>query len=97
MVVSVCIDPPNASALKLALSEDCPSGSFDEIRFDAAATAAFSNTANGGLIPQARHDGRGMEALALLGSKSEGTGLEKEQIGHIQVALEGGKDDEALG
>lgn len=37
-----------------------------------------------------------MEALALLGLKSEGTGLEKEQIGHIQVALEGGKGVERL-
>lgn len=28
-----------------------------------------------------------MEALALVGSKSGGTGLEKEQMGHIQVAF----------
>lgn len=56
---------------------------------------ALSTTANGGLIPQARHGGRGVEAFALLVSKFEGTGLEKEQIGHIQVAFEAGKAVEA--
>ena len=53
--------------------------------------AALSTVANGGLIPQARHGDRGVEALALPGSKFKGFGLEKEQIGHIQVAFESGK------
>lgn len=53
--------------------------------------AALSTTANGGLIPQNRHGGKGMEVLALPVSKFEGTGLEKEQMVHIHVALEGGK------
>lgn len=93
MVVSVCTGP---SVVEFALPENSSSGCWGRILFDTAATAAFSTTANGGLIPQARHGGRGMEALALLGSNFEGTGLEKEQIGHIQVALEGGRADERL-
>lgn len=40
-------------------------------------------------MPQARHGGKGVFALAALGSKFEGTGLENEQIGQIQVALKG--------
>jgi hypothetical protein len=58
--------------------------------------AAFSTTANGGLIPQLRHGGRGTEAFAVLGSNVEGTGLEKKQIGHIQVACKAGKGAESL-
>lgn len=41
---------------------------------------------NGGLMPQARHEGRFVAAVAVAGSKFDGTGLEKEQIGHIHVA-----------
>lgn len=37
-------------------------------------------------MPQARHGAMGVSALALLGSKLEGTGLENEQIGHTHVA-----------
>lgn len=53
MVVSVWIEPPNALTLNFALPDDCSSGSLGRVLFDAAATAAFSTTANGGLIPQA--------------------------------------------
>lgn len=38
-------------------------------------------------MPQARQGGSGVLALASEGSKLDGTGLEKEQIGQIQVAL----------
>ena len=47
--------------------------------------AAFSTCVNGGLIPQAKHGGTGVCALAVDGSKFVGNGFEKEQIGHIQV------------
>jgi hypothetical protein len=40
-----------------------------------------------GLIPQAKHDGRGVEAVAVVGSKFDGTGLENEHIGHTHVAF----------
>jgi hypothetical protein len=56
---------------------------------DAAAIAALRTTVNGGLIPQAKHGGSAVEALAVAGSKFDGTGLLKEQIGQIQVPLEG--------
>lgn len=59
--------------------------------------AALSTTANGGLIPQARHGGRGKEALANEASKFEGTGFEKEQIVHIQVAFDWGKGEDIRG
>ena len=52
--------------------------------------AALSTTENGGLIPHARHGARGLEALATTGSKLEGIGFAKEQIGHIQVAFDCG-------
>lgn len=49
--------------------------------------AALVTCTSGGLIPHARHGGRGVLALAVDGSKLEGTGLENEHIGQIQVAL----------
>lgn len=55
----------------------------------AALIAALRTVVNGGLIPQARHGGRFAAAVAVAGSKFEGTGLEKEHIGHIHVALTG--------
>lgn len=51
--------------------------------------AALSTVVNGGLIPHARQGGRCVAAVAVAGSKLDGTGLEKEQIGQIQVALTG--------
>jgi hypothetical protein len=38
-------------------------------------------------MPQARHGGNGVWALAVVGSKFDGTGLEKVQMGQTQVAL----------
>lgn len=49
--------------------------------------AAFSMWVSSGLIPQARHGARGEWGPAVVGSKFEGTGFEKLQIGHIQVAV----------
>ena len=54
--------------------------------FDMPAIAAFTTCTVGGLIPQARHGGIGVRD-ARAGSKFEGTGFEKEHIGHTQVAL----------
>ena len=38
-------------------------------------------------MPHARHGGKGVLALAVAGSKFDGTGFENEHIGQIQVAL----------
>jgi hypothetical protein len=48
--------------------------------------AAFSTWVKAGLIPHARHGGRGVRALAVAGSKLEGTGFEKLQMVHTHVA-----------
>jgi hypothetical protein len=58
-------------------------------RWVAALIAALRTVVNGGLIPHARHGGRCVPAVAVAGSKFDGTGLENEQIGHIHVALTG--------
>ena len=63
------------------------SGRMGGTRFALAATAAFRTVANGGLMPQARHGGSGKASVAIVGSKFEGTGFEKEQMGHTQVPL----------
>ena len=57
--------------------------------FDMAAMAALTTCTVGGLMPQARHGGTGVRE-AKAGSKLEGTGFEKEHIGHTQVALGAG-------
>lgn len=49
--------------------------------------AALTTCTRGGFIPQARHGGNGVRALAVAGSKLDGTGFEKEQIGQTHVAL----------
>jgi hypothetical protein len=59
--------------------------------------AAFTTWAKGGLIPHAKHGGRGVRALAAAGSKLEGTGFENEHIGQTHVALEGRVGAGALG
>lgn len=68
-----------------------------ESRLVAALMAAFSTVVNGGLIPHARHGGKCVAALAVAGSKLDGTGLENEQIGQIQVALIDFGDKELCG
>lgn len=60
-----------------------------ESRLVAALIAALRTVVNGGLMPHARHGGKWVAAVAVAGSKFEGTGLEKEQIGQIQVAFTG--------
>lgn len=57
--------------------------------------AAFSTWVKAGLMPQARHGGRGVCALAEAGSKLDGTGLEKLQMVHTHVAVLAG--DESTG
>lgn len=69
-----------------SVSDAVPDGcGLSGMRFALAATAAFSTRANGGLMPQARHGGRGKVSVAIVGSKFDGTGLEKEHIGHTHV------------
>lgn len=51
----------------------------------APAMAALRMCASGGLMPQAKHGGRGVWAVAVAGSKLDGTGFEKVQMGQIQV------------
>lgn len=58
-------------------------------RLVAALIAAFRTVVNGGLMPHARQGGRCVAALAVAGSKFEGTGFENVHIGQIQVALMG--------
>jgi hypothetical protein len=41
-------------------------------------------------MPHARHGGNGVFAFASAGSKFEGTGFEKEHMGHIHVAVVAG-------
>jgi len=60
-----------------------------KFRFDMLAKAALTTLISGGLMPQARHGARGVSAFAKAGSKFDGTGLAKEQIGHIHVAFDG--------
>lgn len=50
--------------------------------------AALSTWLNVGLMPHARHGGKGVWALAVVGSKFEGTGFEKLQIVQTHVAIE---------
>ena len=46
-------------------------------------------TAKSGLMPHVKHGGTGKDSVATDGSKFEGTGLVKVQMGHIQLALFG--------
>lgn len=57
--------------------------------FEIAAMAALTTCTVGGLIPHARHGGMGVRE-ASAGSKLDGTGFEKEHMGHTHVALAGG-------
>jgi hypothetical protein len=56
-------------------------------RVVAAVMAAFNTVVKGGFMPHARQGGVLLDAVAVDGSKLEGTGLEKEHIGQIQVAF----------
>lgn len=47
-------------------------------------------------MPHARQGGRGVDAVAVTGSKVGGTGFEKEHMGQIQVAFTGFNDGEGL-
>jgi len=48
---------------------------------------ALRTSEKGGLIPHAKHGANRVCSFEECGSKFEGTGFEKEQIGHIQVAV----------
>ena len=61
-------------------------------RLAVALIAAFRTVVKGGLIPHAKHGGKWVAEVAVAGSKFEGTGLENEHMGHIQVALIGFED-----
>lgn len=51
---------------------------------------AFRMCDRAGLIPQARHGGKGVCSLASVGSKLDGTGFEKLQMVQTQVAAVAG-------
>ena len=81
---------PGWAALKQAFEQAAATtGHDEEPPLDAAAIAALRTVVHGGLIPQFRHGGRGVDALAVARSKFDGTGLPKEQMGQIHVALGG--------
>ena len=74
------------------------SGLVPAVCFTLAAIAAFSTREKGGLIPQAKHGGRENVSVAIVGSKLDGTGLEKEHMGHTHVPLTtGAVTGEAVG
>lgn len=67
---------------------------FDVDRAVALDIAALRTCVSAGLIPHARHGGKGVCALAVAGSKFDGTGFEKLQMMQTQVAvLAGGGSD----
>ena len=66
-------------------------------RVVAALIAALRTVVNGGLMPHARQGGRCVAALAVAGSKLDGTGFENVQMGQIQVALMGFGEAEVWG
>lgn len=68
-------------------------------RLAMAAMAALTTCTRGGLMPHARQGDNGVCAFAVAGSKFDGTGFEKEQIGQIHVALasRGGAGDGRAG
>jgi len=59
-------------------------------RLVALEMAALRTWVRVGLMPQARHGGSGVWALAVVGSKLEGTGFEKVQMVQTQVAVVAG-------
>lgn len=59
--------------------------------------AAFSTCVKAGLIPHAKQGGRGVRALAVAGSKFEGTGFEKLQMVQTHVAELAGEGSTAAG
>lgn len=68
-------------------------------RLVALEMAAFSTWVKVGLIPQAKHGGRGVWTFAVRGSKFDGTGFENVQIvqTHVAVLAEGWSTGGALG
>jgi hypothetical protein len=84
-----CVEDSVAVACGRSRSLASEEASPGDPRLVAAAIAAFRIVVKGGLIPHARHGGNGVEAVAVAGSKLEGTGLEKEHIGHTHVAFTG--------
>lgn len=82
--------------LSPAAGEAAKVGGTDS-RVVAALIAAFRTVVKGGLMPHDRQGGTGVAAVAVVGSKLEGRGLENEQIGQIQVALIGFGDGDFCG
>lgn len=85
-------DPLNPSTASLVsrgrLNPDCgrepvPEGAW---RLVALLMDAFRTWVNAGLMPQAKHGGRGVWTFAVVGSKLDGTGFGKLQMVQTQVA-----------
>lgn len=66
---------------------DSDTGVSSEGRDEPPLMAALSINAKGGLIPHVRQGGTGKDSEATEGSKFEGTGLVKVQIGQTQIAV----------
>ena len=65
---------------------ECRDSSNFELGMDLGrVVAAICRCASGGLIPQAKHGGIGVEAFARAGLKFDGSGLEYEHIGQTHV------------
>jgi hypothetical protein len=76
-------------SVSCAMAGDATELSNGDSRLATALIAALRTVVNGGLMPHARQGGKFVAALAVAGSKLDGTGLENEHMGHIQVALIG--------
>lgn len=93
--VRLALDVGRSKALRL-WAEGKSSSGFTAGRVPAAAfIAALSICEKDGLIPHARQGGKGVLLLAVVGSKLDGTGLEKEHMGHIQVTFFTSEDADA--
>lgn len=86
--ISVCGSDEKLCRLWLCWSEVGEAGTTGSsgARDEPALMAAFSIRANGGLMPHVRHGGTGNDSDAVDGSKLEGTGFVKVQMGQIQLA-----------
>ena len=84
-------------SVSCAMAGDPTEPSNGDSRLVTALIAALRTVVNGGLMPHARQGGKFVAALAVAGSKLDGTGLENEHMGQIQVALISFGDDELCG
>lgn len=90
-------DPPTSALFPANPRGRSGSGATTCCLLVALLMAAFSTWIKAGLMPHARHGGRGVCAFAAAGSKLEGTGLEKVQIVQTHVAEDAGDGSTGAG